>query len=184
MVPITYRDATPADRSAIARLFATSFTATFGHLYAPENLATFLAQSPAERWAAELADHLYAVRLAEQGDALLGFVKRRPPALPGAPATAVELRQLYIEEAAKGTGVAAALMDWALATARARGAAELWLSVYGDNSRARRFYARYGFEDVGRYAFMVGDHEDEDRLMRLPLGAPFPDKSRSPESQA
>jgi diamine N-acetyltransferase len=165
----TYRDATPADAPTLAPFFAESFTATFGHLYAPENLAAFLAQSPAERWAEELTDPLYAIRVAEEGDALVGFAKLGPPALPGAPATAVELRQLYVAEAGKGTGVARALMDWVLATARARGAAELWLSVYIDNHRARRFYARYELEDVGRYAFMVGDHEDEDRLMRLRL---------------
>jgi hypothetical protein len=41
--------------------------------------------------------------------------------------------------------------------------------VFVDNVRAQRFYARYGFQDVGRYAFMVGSHEDEDRLMRLAL---------------
>ena len=60
-------------------------------------------------------------------------------------------------------------MDWAIATARARGAQDLFLSVYVDNHRARRFYERYGFERVGRYQFMVGAHADEDDLMRLAL---------------
>jgi len=61
------------------------------------------------------------------------------------------------------------LMDWAIDTARLRGAEELWLSVYTDNHRARAFYARNGFEDMGPYIFMVGAHEDEDRLMRRKL---------------
>ena len=165
----TYRDANPSDAAVLAAFFRDSFSATFGHLYAPEDLAAFLAQSPPERWRAELTDPGYVVRLAEQDGRLLGFAKLGPPALPGAPSSAVELRQLYVAEAAQGTGVAPTLMDWVLATARARGAAELWLSVYVDNHRARRFYARYGFEDVGPYAFMVGGHEDEDRLMRLRL---------------
>jgi ribosomal protein S18 acetylase RimI-like enzyme len=58
-------------------------------------------------------------------------------------------------------------MDWVLGEARARRAPELYLSVYIDNHRARRFYDRYGFEPVGRYDFMVGNHADEDILMRL-----------------
>ena len=37
------------------------------------------------------------------------------------------------------------------------------------NHRARRFYERYGFEEIGVYTFMVGDHADEDHLMRLAL---------------
>ena len=68
-----------------------------------------------------------------------------------------------------GQGIAHALMDWVLAEARARGAEQMILSVYVDNHRARRFYERYGFEEVGKYVFMVGDHEDDDRIMRLKL---------------
>ena len=60
-------------------------------------------------------------------------------------------------------------MAWVIATARERGAADLFLSVFIDNHRARRFYARYGFEEVGSYAFMVGTHADEDIVMRLGL---------------
>jgi ribosomal protein S18 acetylase RimI-like enzyme len=166
---LTYRNATPADAAALAGFFRDSFIATFGHLYAPQDLTAFLDGLSLERWAAELASPDFAFRLAEQDGVLVGFAKLGPPALPGAPQNAVELRQLYLAEAVKGAGVGASLMDWALATARARGAAELWLSVYVDNHRARRFYERFGFEDVGRYGFMVGKHEDEDRLMRLAL---------------
>ena len=46
---------------------------------------------------------------------------------------------------------------------------ELYLTVYVDNHRARRFYDRYGFERVGRYDFMVGSHADEDVIMRRSL---------------
>ncbi len=52
---------------------------------------------------------------------------------------------------------------------RSEGATELYLSVYVENQRAKRFYERYGFLDIGRYDFPVGDHIDEDRLMRLTL---------------
>ena len=60
-------------------------------------------------------------------------------------------------------------MRWVIATAKARGAEDLYLSVFVDNHRARRFYERYGFTFVGTYAFMVGTHADEDHVMRLPL---------------
>ena len=46
---------------------------------------------------------------------------------------------------------------------------ELYLTVFIENHRARRFYDRYGFEAVGRYDFMVGNHADEDIIMRKRL---------------
>ena len=75
----------------------------------------------------------------------------------------------YILKPWQGAGIAATLMDWAIAEARRRGAEEMFLSVFVDNARARRFYARYGFEQVGTYDFMVGTHADLDLVMRLKL---------------
>jgi ribosomal protein S18 acetylase RimI-like enzyme len=165
-----YRDATPADLPAIDALFRTSFVATFGHLYTPENLAAFLAGFTPEAWASEFAEPGLRFRLAEDEHGLAGFAKTSALTLPAeTTASTYELRQLYMDERAKGSGAAQALIDWALDQGRARGAEEMWLSVYVDNHRAKRFYERNGFEDIGPYIFLVGEHEDEDRLMRCKL---------------
>ncbi|HVJ01151.1 MAG TPA: GNAT family N-acetyltransferase [Sphingomonas sp.] len=164
------RDATTADLPAIDAIFRESFAATFAHLYKPHDLATFFARFTPEAWAAEFGNGDYAFRVAEDAQGPFGYCKLGPITLPATPAgPAIELRQLYLLERGKGMGAAQALMQWALDTARARSAREVWLSVYIDNHRAKRFYERYGFEDQGPYAFMVGDHADEDRLMRLVL---------------
>ena len=166
---VTYRDGGPGDGAAVAELFRTSFVATFGHLYSRENLAAFLAGVTAQAFEAELADPRFAFRLAEAEGGLAGFAKIGPDDLPGAAQDSIELYQLYLLEPWKGRGIAAALMDWAIAAARERGGAELRLTVYIDNHRARRFYERYGFAEVGKYVFMVGNHADDDRIMRLAL---------------
>ena len=82
-----------------------------------------------------------------------------------------QLYQLYVEPDWHGTGVAAALLAWTVGTARAAGAADLWLSVFVGNPRARRFYARAGFVEVMPYTFWVGDHADDDIICRLDLTA-------------
>ena len=159
-----------ADAETIAALFAGCFTATFGHLYDPADLAAFLDQLTLPAWRRELADPAFAFLLAEDDGRAVGFAKLGPRGLPVTPTgPMIELRQLYLTADQHGTGLAGSMMDWVLATARARGAAELFLSVYVDNHRARRFYERYGFEVVGRYTFLVGNHADEDHLMRLVL---------------
>jgi GNAT superfamily N-acetyltransferase len=167
---IAYRDATIDDAAAIDALFRRSFADTFAHLYAAQDLAAFFAGFTVEDWREELADPDFAFRLAEDEGALAGFAKVAPVSLPAEPAgPAAELRQFYVLKPWQGGGIAPLLMDWVLAEARRRGAGELYLSVYVDNHRARRFYARYGFEAVGRYDFMVGSHADEDVVMRLDL---------------
>ncbi|OYY91182.1 MAG: GNAT family N-acetyltransferase [Sphingomonas sp. 28-66-16] len=164
------RAATPGDAEALAALGRESFSETFAHLYDPADLALFLETHSVDRWAAQLADPAFAVRVVEVDGRLVAFVKLGPPSLPFTPqGRPIELRQFYILKPWQGSGLAAALMDWALAEARGRGADEMYLSVFVDNHRARRFYARYGFEFVQTYAFMVGNHADEDHILRLAL---------------
>lgn len=165
-----FRDATAADLPAIDRVFRQSFCDTFAHLYRPEDLAAFLSKFTPQAWVEEFNHPDYRFRVAEADGEIVGYVKLGPSSLPietSAPAT--ELRQLYVDKQHHGSGVAKALTDWAIEEAGRSGARELYLTVYVDNHRARKFYDRYGFEQVGRYDFMVGDHADEDLIMRKHL---------------
>jgi len=164
---IAYKAAEPADAEALAEVFATSFVDTFGHLYPPNDLDAFLSTVTAEKFRKEIADDRYAFRLAFEAGKLVGYIKLGPPELPvETPPRTVELCQLYVLKDWHGAGVAAALMDWAIAAAAKSRAEHVQLSVYVDNHRARRFYERYGFHPVGRYDFMVGSHADEDIVLR------------------
>ena len=158
------------DATALCALFTTSFVETFAHLYSPEDLSAFLKGHSDEKWRAELADPRFAVWLGKAHGEAVAFVKVGPVALPVAPdGAALELKQFYVLRPWQGAGLAPAMMDWVLEQARQCGAGEIYLSVFIDNLRARRFYERYGFEYVGDYAFMVGSQADHDLLMRLRL---------------
>jgi len=167
---VTYREATPGDAAVIDRIFDTSFCDTFAHLYRPEDLDAFLSGFGIADWKAEIRDPAYAFRLAEADGEPVAYVKLGPLKLPVEPSRpALLLDQLYVLKEHHGSGIARQLMDWAFAEAMRRGAEELYLTVFIDNHRARRFYDRYGFEAVGRYDFMVGSHADEDLIMRKML---------------
>ena len=170
MTELRYRDATVADAAAIADLFANSFRETFGHLYRPEDLAAFLGKATAEAFEAELSDPSFDLRIAQAEGRAVGFAKLGQPSLPvETPPDTLELWQIYVLKDWQGAGIGPALFDWTAARARDRGARWLQLTVYVDNHRAKAFYERRGFVEVGRYDFMVGSHADEDIIMRAQL---------------
>ncbi|HEX8485037.1 GNAT family N-acetyltransferase [Sphingomonas sp.] len=167
---VIFRPATPSDAATLAEIGAATFVETFGHLYRPADLAAFLTAHTAENWAEELADARYAVVLGEDAGTPAAYAKLGPAKLPFTPPeNAIELRQFYVRAPYHGSGVAAEMMAWAIREARTRGAAAMYLSVFVDNPRARRFYERHGFTRIGRYAFMVGEQADEDDVMMLTL---------------
>lgn len=167
---ISYRDATPADAAALYDLHRRSFVETFGHLYRPEDLEAFFRRLSEEGFRGELLDGEHRIRFAEAEGEPVAFVKLGPLGLPVEPARpALEFRQLYVLKPWQGSGIAHVLTGWALAEARARGAAELYLSVYAENERAKAFYRRYGFAYFAPYIFMVGEQADEEEIWRLEL---------------
>lgn len=167
---VAYRDGRPGDGAAVSGVFRRAFTATFGHLYSAANLNALLDRRTPESFEELLASPDWSFRLAEKDGLLLGYAMGGPNELPGdVPGPTWELHHLYLDEAAKGRGIADSLFDWVTQEARRRGYRHLQLSVFIDNHRARRFYERRGMVEVGKYVFMVGDHEDDDRVMRLAL---------------
>lgn len=167
---VTYRDAGPDDGLALSTLGAGTFVETFGHLYRPEDLNAFLENHSVINWREQLAGSDYRVRLAEADNDAIGYAKLGSLSLPVEPVRpALQLHQLYVLQEWHGKGVARELMDWVIEAARDEGAVELFLNVFIENARARRFYDRYGFVYVGRYEFMVGTKADEELILRLDL---------------
>ena len=162
------RPALPADAQSLAALGRDSFVAKFGAMYQPQDLAMFLAQTHAEAVVArEIANPLARYRLAERDGALVGYCKLGlacgwPEHARGS--HAIELKQLYTAAGATGGGIGSALLDWALAEARAEGADEIQLSVWSGNTAAQRFYHRHSFAKVADIHFWVGQQRDDEFL--------------------
>jgi len=167
---IAYRDATAADAEALAAFAEMTFTDTFGHLYPPEDLATFVgAKYHADVLRTELADPETRYRVALRDGRIVGYCKMGVIDMDVDATGALELHRLYVDRDTKGAGVAQVLMDDALAWARGNGAKVMFLSVWENNARAQAFYKRYGFEHVGEHKFMVGNTADRDFIWRLAL---------------
>lgn len=161
------RPATLDDVPALAALGRESFTHAFGHLYRPEDLASFLAEAhDGQLISREIAGEECRHRLAVGADGgLVGFIKLRHPskfADLSAASNPIELAQLYCAGNATGKGVGAALMTWALGEAEAGGHDAIHLSVYSENFGAQRFYERHGFAHTVDTTFKVGEQIDRE----------------------
>ena len=81
----------------------------------------------------------------------------------------IEVSKMYVLPGHQGTGVSTALMDAAVAFARAHNFASLWLGVNQHNDRAQRFYAKHGFDRLGTRIFEVGSQTHDDYVMQRKL---------------
>jgi diamine N-acetyltransferase len=169
---VLIRDARLEDSQALADIGRETFFDTFGHLYPIED-ADFFAQErfSLARTRQDIAEAGRFIKLAFEGEALIGFLDCGPVKLPvSLPVdSGLEVYRLYLRGPAHGRGIAQTLMDIAITWAREQGAQSLFLGVYSDNARAQAFYRKYGFEIIGAYQFKVGKTLDDERIMELKL---------------
>lgn len=163
------RLATPDDAPVLAGLGETTFVETFGHLYRPEDLQSFLDESHSvEAYAHVLANPAYALWIAERDGRAIGYAQAGPCGLPHAEVKPEdgELKRLYLLRSEQNGGVGAELFAEALRWLERDGPRTLWLSVWSENFGAQRFYARQGFEFVAEYEFPVGEQRDREFIYR------------------
>jgi GNAT superfamily N-acetyltransferase len=168
------RRAVVGDAPALAALAAETFPLACPPYHSPENIALHLAQvlskDDFEDYATE--EEEYDLFVAESNGRLVGFAlldclacddEEVEPLLAGAHPS-YELSKLYVHPDAHGSGVAQSLFEASEKEARIRGASSLWLTVWGENARALRFYEKNGFTPVGDRLYPVGDLVDHDMV--------------------
>ena len=162
------RRAGPADAEVLADLGARTFTETFGHLYPPQDLRTFLADAYGlARTQADLADPARALWLVEQDGQAIGYALAGPCGLPHPQVTPTcgELKRLYFRKDHQGGGLGAKLFHLVLDWLQSQGPRGVWIGVWSENHGAQRFYARQGFQHIGEYGFAVGATIDREYIL-------------------
>ena len=171
---IQLRPAAAADALCLGVLSMQVFLET----YAPNGIRPDLARevlqkhSP-EATAAALACADQRLIVAERDGHLLGFAHWRPGAAHAGVQAArpAELFRLYVLQCFTGTGLGTRLLRAAEAAAAAEGADTLWLTAWAGNERARAFYPRRGYADVGSTAYVIEGIAYENRLFVRRLAA-------------
>jgi len=167
---VKIRRATSGDAVALAELGASTFTETFGHLYPPADLQTFLAKSHTpESWGRTLADPARAVFLVENANGRkIGFVCVGACKLPvqDLETTAGEIQQLYVLAEFHNLRLGSRLMELGVEWLTSQGRLPMYIGVWSENYGAQRFYGRYGFTKCGEYGFPVGATVDREFILK------------------
>jgi diamine N-acetyltransferase len=163
------RRAGPADAEALSAIGKATFSETFAHLYPPEDLEAFLAESYGlAKTRADLANPAKAAWLVEEDGEVIGHALAGPCKLPHAEVTPAcgELDRLYLLKAHQGGGLGSRLLAEVFAWLEKDGPRDLWIGVWSENFGAQKLYARHGFEKVGTYDFVVGNTRDHEFILR------------------
>ena len=169
---IAIRAGVASDATALAELAARTFRETFATDNRPEDLELHMGHAyGTSQQLEELLDPDIATLLVEIDGQLAGYAQMRsgvfPPCVTGeAP---FELWRFYVAQSWHGRGIAQALMRRVKSDAYLRGGRTLWLGVWERNERAKAFYQKSGFVDVGSHVFMVGTDAQTDRILTLAL---------------
>ena len=167
------RVAHAGDAGPLAALAERTFRATFAPHNRDENVALHCARTyGAAIQAAEIAEPGRTTVVADLAGTLVGYAQLRwgsPPSCVVA-TRAAEIQRIYVDAPWHGRGVAQALMAAMLGHARAGGADRVWLGVWEHNPRARTFYRRWGFRDIGEHAFRLGEEIQRDLVLVRELG--------------
>ena len=162
------RRAAPVDAATVAGLARQTFFDTFADSNDAKDMALHLerAYGPTQQ-EAEINDPAMVTLLVEDAGGPIAYAQLRAAHVPECvnDESAIELWRFYVAREWHGRGVAQALMERVRQEAREKGAKMLWLGVWERNDRARAFYRKCGFVDVGEHVFLFGTDPQTDRVM-------------------
>ena len=169
---ITIRYGIESDAAALAELAERTWDETFAADNRTEDMELYVAEAFGKRQQQrELLNPDITTLLVECDGDLAGYAQLRSGETPDevigeAP---LELWRFYITSAWHGRGLAQALMQRVELEAQRRDGHTLWLGVWEHNARAKAFYSKCGYTDVGSHIFVVGTDPQTDRIMMRQL---------------
>jgi GNAT superfamily N-acetyltransferase len=174
---VVIRRGKAGDAALLAELGARTFSETFATDNSPEDMAAYLASAFShEQQTAELADATSLFLIAETDGVANGYAMLRSgnvlESISGD--KPIELVRLYVSQASLGSGVGAALMQASIDEATQRGYKMLWLGVWERNARARTFYRKWNFHEIGTHIFQLGKDPQTDILMQRAISDRMP----------
>ncbi|HEY6977626.1 MAG TPA: GNAT family N-acetyltransferase [Chitinophagaceae bacterium] len=160
--------ATVNDVQTICKLALKTFYDTYERYNDPDDMKEYTGKSfNEEQIKNEIldADSIFLLVSVDMRPA--GYSKLKWGNRPGVSnnTRALEIARFYANKEFIGKGIGKLLMEECLTIAKKGQAETIWLDVWQQNTRAIKFYEKWGFKIVGDWFFILGKDKQDDYIM-------------------
>ncbi len=147
------REALPNDIPSLSKLARKTYSETFGEDLTSEQLKSILENTRSEQYFKSVIDK-DTILVALVNNSIVGYIQLSNVrySVKGIRITDQDqaIHSIYVDSGFQGKGVGRSLMDEAFSHPRIKKAENIFIDVYGENTRALNFYTGYGFKTVGK----------------------------------
>lgn len=161
-----------ADMEQLQIIGRQTFIETFAEANTKQNMQKYLEEGfTADKLTSELTNANSEFYFAEFDNKVIGYLKINF----GEAQTelrdqhALEVERIYVLKEYQGKKFGQILYNIALDRAKQSGANYLWLGVWEQNKKAINFYKKNGFIEFDKHIFKLGNDEQTDIMMKLPI---------------
>ena len=172
METIGLQKVTLQDIDQLQQIGRQTFAETFSAGNTEENLKKYLDEGfSTEKLTTELSNPDSEFYFALLNGKVIGYLKLNVGQAQTEIKTdkALEIERIYVLQEFHGKKVGQLLYEKALQVAKQKKVDYIWLGVWEENQRAIRFYQKNGFVAFDKHIFELGNEEQTDIMMQLPL---------------
>ena len=160
------------DLDSLCKISIETFYQTFADSNTEENMTAYLDSAyNKEKLYEELCNPDSSFFFIYVDESLAGYLKTNeyPSQTDINDIDSLELERIYILKDFQGEGLGRDLLEHTISIAIEHGKKYVWLGVWEHNEKAKRFYQKNGFYQIGAHSFVVGDDEQTDYIIRKDL---------------
>jgi ribosomal protein S18 acetylase RimI-like enzyme len=169
---IEIKKANLEDLITIQNIGIECFTETFSEINTPENMEKYLQENfNTAQLTLEINNPDSPFYIAFWDNEPVGYLKLN---LGNAQTETIkdetlEIQRIYVLQAFHGKRIGQLLLDQAIKVAHEKAVDYIWLGVWEENLRAIQFYTKNGFVTFDKHIFILGNDQQTDLLMKLPI---------------
>lgn len=160
------------DLSTIQQIGISCFTETFSEINTPENMEKYLKDNfNTAQLSLEINNPDSPFYIAYSDNEPVGYLKLNSgnAQTETVDDETIEIQRIYVLKAFHGKKIGQLLLDQAIKVAQESNVDYAWLGVWEENHRAIQFYEKNDFFTFDKHIFTLGNDQQTDLLMKLPI---------------